>query len=186
MKNWKSPCTKDYDNCFESSQLIKITMNEDKHNPLYHSWSDVHLTACAYNGYHPWEDGGNVVHLSNWSKDDDGIHEHLGFTFNDEGFNYPKLPSSPIPCKVLQSHPDSDTFDVLYFFLKSQVPTNHQTEKHRQNGDFRTIVQFDGLPAQGLFFLNKPLTGDQHDPHAFRHEIHIPDSAFPPLWKDML
>ncbi|KAG7370513.1 SET methyltransferase domain containing protein [Nitzschia inconspicua] len=179
VKNWSSPCKESADDCFESSRLVSLSMNENRHDILYHRWSDVHLTACRSDTVHPWESGGKVVYLTNST--DGGVNEYLGFSYEDDGFAYPYLATSlsnPSPCKILQSNPQSDTFDVVYFFSQSQVPFQYRKV------NTRTIVHFDGLPSADLVFVNKPLKADLHHPHAFRHEIHIPDSVFPSLWKN--
>jgi hypothetical protein len=156
-------------------------MNQDRHNPLYHGWSDVHLTACQCSSSLPWQTGGKAVYFTNTSTSTNGNQEFLGFSYHDDGFDYPYLSLlNPRPCKIVQSHPESDTFDVVYFYQPFQVP-----KQYRNESAARTLVYYEGLSSGDLRFLNKPLKGDQHDPRAFRHEIHIPDAAFPELWKDL-
>jgi hypothetical protein len=183
VEHWTSPCQDAVENCLESSRLVSVTMNQDRHNPQYHAWSDVHLTACQSNFSHPWESGGKVIYLTNSTTIGESITltEFLGFSHNDDGFDYPFLPLSNLrPCKILQSKPEADTFDVVYFFQTFQVPN-----QYRNDTTTRILVHYEGLPSFDLHFLNKPLKGDLHDPRAFRHEIHIPDESFPPLWKDI-
>lgn len=183
VDHWTSPCKEGVENCLESSRLVSIiiTMTRDRHNTKYHAWSDIHLTACQCNSSHPWESGGKVVYLTNSATDDISTQtEYLGFSHDDDGFDYPYLSMlNPRPCKIVQSHLESDTFDVVYFFQPFQVPDQYK------NGTTRILVHYEGLPSLDLRFLNKPLKGDLNDPRAFRHEIHIPDAAFPPLWKDL-
>jgi hypothetical protein len=175
--------------CFESSRLVDIEMNRDRHNPKYHAWSDLHLSACQSNASHPWEQG-EVAYLvdseltEKFGSDDSTIHkEFLGFTANDNGFEFPYLSLlNPRPCKILHSNDESDTFDVVYFFQPYQIPLKH---RNSHAPDARAVVRFKGLPAHDLRFINKPLKGDSHWPGAFRHEIAIPDSEFPVLWRDL-
>jgi len=187
VKNWRSPC-KDVpiSDCLQSSQLVNIEMNRDRHNKKYHSWSDVHLSACQVNSTHPWEEG-EVVYLTNSSEskydDPDIKYDFLGFTYQDDGFDYPYLALlNPRPCKVLESYSGDDTLDVVIFFQPFQVPLDYQNP---EVPDARVIVRYNGLPGQDFRFINKPLKADWHDPNAFRHEIHIPDESFPKLWRDL-
>jgi hypothetical protein len=182
VEHWTSPCLDgiEFGDCLESSRLVSFTMKQDRHNTQYHTWSDVHLTACQCNSSHPWESGGKVIFLTNSPTDDTNTPmEYLGFSYDDEGFDYPYLSMlDPRPCKIIQSHPESDTFDVVYFFQPFQVPHGYK------NDTTRILVHYESLPSLDLHFFNKPLKGDLNDPSAFRHEIHIPDVSFPSLWKD--
>ena len=193
IEQWKSPCEgipiKD---CEEYSSFeIATAMNHDKHNEMYHRWSDVHLTTCATNKTMPWDGGelvflvGNISEAKNVLSDPQIQEEFLGFNNQDDGFGFRHLSLSlpNTPCKIVDSDKVRNTFDVVFFIQPDQIPDRYR------NGnvpDARALVRYDGLAADGVRFLNKPLKADWHDPKAFRHEIHIPGDVFPPLWKDLI
>jgi hypothetical protein len=162
------------------------TMNSDPHNTKYHTWSDTHLSTCQVNSTHPWNRG-EIAYLRNTSNTlhvsiSDALvkDEFLGYTYNDEGFDYPYLAfGNPRPCKVLSSNPKKNTFDVAIFFLPHQIPQEYRKE------DLRGVVCVFGLPRNDIQYMTKPLKWDWHDPMAFRHEIHFPDDKFPNLWRDL-
>jgi hypothetical protein len=187
VQNWKTPC-KDVpiSDCLESSQMVAITMNEDRHNPKYHQWSDVHLSACKANDTVPWITG-TLVFLTDFSDalhDDPSIkQEYLGFKADDDGFNYSYLSHlNPRPCKILKTDKEKDTAEVVYFLQPHQIPEKYRNQKVP---DARAVVHYEGLASKDYRFINKPLKADWHDPNAFRHEIHIPDEHFPLLWRDL-
>jgi hypothetical protein len=82
--------------------------------------------------------------------------------------------SNLYPCIVLERHVDH-TYTVIIHNQESllsqiKIPTNH-------------IVQ--GIPRDFIRIDDKLQKSDQHLRHAFRHEIHIPDSIFPQGWRDL-
>jgi hypothetical protein len=164
-------------------------MNEEKHNKAFHQFSHVHLTACNDTFPDLWN--GDVALLAEPGTIDSSsdIHvreEFYGIRIDDEGFNYPDLPHFQVTtCQVVDSHPEKDTFDVIYFFDPKRVYNQKYYYLLTPNVKGVTVLYKD-LPASQLHFFNKPLTNDWHDPSAFRHEIHIPDDEFPTLWKDLL
>ncbi|KAL3894422.1 MAG: hypothetical protein SGARI_007747, partial [Bacillariaceae sp.] len=97
VEEWKTPC--DYSSgemCLQSSRLVDIEMNRDRHNPKWHAWSDVHLSACQVNATHPFQNGGEIAYLvddfNEMTEFDPSIKtEFHGFTANDDGFDYPYL-----------------------------------------------------------------------------------------------
>jgi hypothetical protein len=40
------------------------------------------------------------------------------------------------------------------------------------------------VPRRAISFIDAPFTTDMHLKHAFRHDIQIPNTLFPPAWKD--
>lgn len=197
VAKWKSPCKTtggtDQSDCFESSYMVTEEMNDDIHNPKYFRWSKVHMTVCRADDTVPW-DTGQIVYLveerpsSTKLLEDQRVREtFMEASFYDEGFDYPHHALSDgyvQPCEILQSHPETGTLDVLYFFGASDdVPSEHT---HPDLPDARVVVKYARLAAHHVQHIHKPLTADWHDPQAFRHEIHIPDDNFPELWKDLL
>ena len=190
LTTWKSPCD-DLSNlaeCFESSQRI-TQMNEDKHNKAFHQFSNVHLTACNRTIPDLWN--GEVALLAQPGTIDSTSDYHVreefyGITSDDEGFHYPDLPHFQVTtCQVVDSHPEKDTFDVIYFFDPRRV--YNRNYYHLLTPNVKGVaVLYKDLPASQIHYFNKPLTNDWHYPSAFRHEIHIPDDEFPTLWKDLL
>jgi hypothetical protein len=189
VKKWKTPCKKGkMADCYESSKFIMETMNSDKHNPKYRKWTDTHLGTCQVNSTFPWTTG-EIMFLKNTSNPVHlGIHndpkvqkEYLGYTFENEGFDYPYLAlGNPRPCKVITSDPGNDTLDVVMFFHTHQIPS-----EYRRHENLRAVVRVKDLPSGDFRYLTKPLKWDWHSPKAFRHEIHFPDDVFPKLWRDL-
>jgi hypothetical protein len=102
--------------------------------------------------------------------------------FHDEAFGLPKdkFQRNAKPCKILANHgKDANTFDVVYFLDNYEL-----SERHKATGA-RVVIQLKDLDAQYVQFLSRPGKSDMHSPSAFRHEIAIPDEAFPSLWKDL-
>eukprot|EP00560_Eucampia_antarctica_P004260 CAMPEP_0197838076 /NCGR_PEP_ID=MMETSP1437-20131217/34196_1 /TAXON_ID=49252 ORGANISM="Eucampia antarctica, Strain CCMP1452" /NCGR_SAMPLE_ID=MMETSP1437 /ASSEMBLY_ACC=CAM_ASM_001096 /LENGTH=655 /DNA_ID=CAMNT_0043445605 /DNA_START=42 /DNA_END=2006 /DNA_ORIENTATION=- len=175
--NFRSPCDDNHD-CFRSSKIV-ASMNDDKFNDRYHSWSDDHFTVCHKTSMQMDDD--SLIFLM--PKDSDKtMYEHYGNTFtnfrhvefDDEGFDLAFVASNWGPCKILRGDESDGIFDVVYFTIETAADVNKKGSN--------TLRRTRTLPASHIWFRNKPYRSDMHWEYAFRHEIKIPDSIFPSHW----
>lgn len=77
------------------------------------------------------------------------------------------------PCKVITKELSDEGID-LYLAIITQRDTGqtmHQLVKE--------------IPRKAIVFQDRQYTSDQQLPNVFRHDIAIPDSMFPPSWKNI-
>lgn len=188
VKKWKNPCqergTPDQ-NCYLSSKRVKA-MNDDKFNIEYHSWSDIHVSACHYDEMLIREYG-EIHYLVHETSFDFGHTdypfvelEYEGIGFFHEGFLLPRYPVESVRyngvvCKILASSIETDSFDVVYFMGDTEDLEGA-----------KTLWRLRGLPSSHVIFHHRPFQSDLMRPGAFRHEIAFPDEVFPSLWKDLV
>ena len=176
VANWKSPCE---DSNVMSSQMVK-RMNEAKFDTTYHTWSDDHFTVChTRSGDLEW------IHLI---KDDEmvpldinetAVTSFHGVEFDHPGFQYSEGKKRRLPCILIGSDREEQTFHVALFqiLLESRIP---ELPKAR-------ILQIRrDVPASEVEFINRPFRSDMHWKGAFRHPVKIPDEVFPLLWRDIV
>jgi len=58
----------------------------------------------------------------------------------------------------------------------------NMTDDNAGNEELRLL---ENLPREAFIFFDKPHTTDMHQLSALRHEIQIPDSIFPEIWKNI-
>jgi hypothetical protein len=161
------------------SSLSVKRMNDAKFDTVHHKWSDYHVTVCRKTAenvewIHLIQDG-DLVPVN--------THETIMTSFNDiefdhEGFAYSRNKSERLPCVIIDSDGEHETFDVAYFdiSLKSRISELRAA---------RVLQIRRGLPAQDLEFISRPFRSDTHWKGAFRHAIKIPDEIFPMQWRDL-
>ena len=187
VANFKSSCQAKGNDlpCFKSSKLVN-EMNGDKFNIANQAWSEDHFTACRRSKM-PKGDDSVIFIVPNKSHtkgevaqiDKDGIEyrwSFRGIDFDHEGFDLAATPSEWYPCLVLDSSKDDKTLDVVYFTYETSSLDDEEANVLRRE---RMLM------AEDIKFLNKPYKSDMYWEGAFRHPIEIPDSIFPPLWKDL-
>jgi hypothetical protein len=74
---------------------------------------------------------------------------------------------------------------VKRYDIDPALPTNNTMyDIAWSSGTSTTIVK--NVPHKAIIFLDKPGTGDQHEPLSFRHWVGIPDDVFPKgPWRNM-
>lgn len=183
VKNFVSPCPEvETSPCFKSSRFVN-KMNDDKFNNSYHAWSKDHFTVCQKSSM-PMTDDALITILPNHIGADAGTNDTYLSSFreiehSDEGFNLTTIAEHRVPCKILRVEKEEGLFDVVYF--TSERSTNPELKPHA-----KFLRRMRTLPADMIQFINKPYRSDMFWSGAFRHEIKIPDTIFPPLWKDLL
>jgi hypothetical protein len=183
VKNYEPPCPFDIDDqpCFKSSKVVK-EMNYDKSNKRFHTWSEDHFTVCHQEGRIMTEDALIMLTPDFFlidGYDKEFISSFSGVSYDDEGFRYANDQNEGrIPCRILREDPQEGTFDVLYF--------TDEMSTDRNLNETRFLRRQKHLPSRLLDFVNKPYKSDMFWKGAFRHEIKIPDSIFPKLWKDLM
>jgi hypothetical protein len=183
VKNYEPPCPFDIDDqpCFKSSKVVK-EMNYDKSNKRFHTWSEDHFTVCHQEGRIMTEDALIMLTPDFFlidGYDKEFISSFSGVSYDDEGFTYAKDQNEGrIPCRILREDPHEGTFDVVYF--------THEMSTDSNLNETRFLRRQKHLPSRLLDFVNKPYKSDMFWKGAFRHEIKIPDSIFPKLWKDLM
>jgi hypothetical protein len=191
VKEWKSPCTYFSGSCYESSKQVH-TMNDNKFDRRYHEWSDTHFSTCKLTQALSPKDPGmyyitKTVPNSFEKKSRRVKQSYKGIDFEHEGFDIPvyterverdgtTITESHHPCKILESWEAEGRFDVLYLFNTEKMPGATYS---------RTLLKSMKVPAELVKFRVRPFKSDMYSPHAFRHDIAIPDEKFPPLWKDL-
>ena len=152
-------------------------MNQDKYNSAYHPWTDDHFTICRVEKPVP-ETSQDFITLVESAPSDffermKSQESYEGIGYSHEGFALFKfvVDLRSQPCVIVSSSKSRDSFSVLAFTLSS-------TGK-------RGLMKIEDLQSKHLQFRMKPFKSDMYYPQAFRHEISIPDEAFPSLWKDL-
>ena len=190
VANFKSSCPAKGDGvpCFKSSKVVN-EMNGDKFNVVNQAWSEDHFTACRRSEMPTGDD--SVIFIvpkpknKSYTKrevahiDKDGNEyrwSFRGIDFDHEGFDLAATTSEWYPCLVLDSSEDDKTLDVVYFTYETSTLDDEEANVLRRE---RMLM------AEDIKFLNKPYKSDMYWEGAFRHPIEIPDSIFPPLWKDL-
>lgn len=81
------------------------------------------------------------------------------------------------PCEIHERYYDIDpkTGDEMEFYSARMSPGD----------DDETIVILNGIPRFAIEFIDREYHSDQHLINSFRHPIHIPDSIFPEIWKNL-
>ena len=183
VKNYKNPCrdqTQNESTCYKSSKFIQ-SMNNDKHNPQYHTWSEDHFILCK--SEHFVKDPQTFIHLKKFDSSSfaDAVsskESYRGISFDDELFERHLSVNGERgrPCKVLSVN-DDKTFDMA-------VPLTGGEKRHFKIGAEVKVLSLATLNATDIVYWNKPYTTDMFATSAFRHTIGIPDEIFPTLWKD--
>ncbi len=186
VDQWQSPCNDPADDCFNSSKQVK-DMNKDKFNKSFHQWTSTHISICHYDKVMIETNGEIFIITEEMPRN---FHELVvdsrrklfreGIDFDHEGFNLPtyRLRDANyvgVPCKILESYDETQTFDVVYFgaFEKDDSTSS------------KTVTILSNIPANYVRFQVRPFESDMMVPRSFRHEIGFPDEQFPLLWKDI-
>mmetsp|Transcript_28209 Transcript_28209/g.65302 ORF Transcript_28209/g.65302 Transcript_28209/m.65302 type:complete len:308 (+) Transcript_28209:537-1460(+) len=179
IENFGSPCRID-GNMLSSKRVYE--MNSYKFEAAFHEWSEDHFTVCNLQEKGGWM---HIVQNTNDTHVESSypiVLEPFEGRINRDhvGFRYSK-PFSVLqlwhPCVILQSFPETRTFEVVYFHVEWDYVTRRE---------ILLLKKAESIPENALQFRNKPFRSDMFWPGAFRHAIEIPDEIFPSHWKDLI
>lgn len=150
-------------------------MNRDKFNPQYHAWSEEHITYCTVTiAQHQGNQDVEKVLLNRGDS-------YLGVPWDHDGFQIPSYRDNSgdwvFPCLVIASDKTNSNLEVILFGNHTSSTTNDSSFVLRHSRNFSHAW---------VNFRPRQFKGDSMNPLAFRHEIGIPDEAFPEHWKDLL
>ena len=80
-----------------------------------------------------------------------------------------------LPCRI-QSRQKIDNNEWLYTVIVKEKDAS---------GSTRERIVLD-IPREGIHFVDRPYSSDIFLKNAFRHEMQIPDSIFPDVWRNLL
>uniref|UniRef100_A0A7S2MYR8 SET domain-containing protein n=1 Tax=Helicotheca tamesis TaxID=374047 RepID=A0A7S2MYR8_9STRA len=145
-----------------------LTEQEQEKTP----YPDNIVTACYYVYYsydyigsHHENDDGTITVEDMWEENE------VVFTFHQ----YLR------PCGILSREVTSDGATIYSAEIFNVPDTISDPDSVIPDTEHRVV---HGIPRRAITFVEIPYTGDQHLRSAFRHPIGIPDSMFPPLWRN--
>jgi len=145
-------------------------MNQDKFNGKYHAWSEDHLTYCTIPRDQELDKTVRTVVLNRGDS-------YMGVSWDHDGFQVDSYRDNSgdlvFPCVVIDVDTANSTVEVV-LFDKDSSNESSSLLRHREN--------FSG---GWVSYRPRQFKGDTMSGLAFRHEIEIPDDAFPEHWKDL-
>lgn len=145
-------------------------MNQDKANQQYHAWSEDHLSYCTMPKGPQNNKNTKRVALNRGDS-------YVGVSWNHDGFQLESYQDNSgvqvFPCLVIGFDTTNSTFEVALF------------DKRSSNDSISVLRHCKHFSGGGLSFRPRQFKGDTMNPLAFRHEIGIPEDAFPEHWKDL-